>query len=75
MLVLSRRVNESIVIGSNIVVTVLEVKGDHVRIGIDAPRDISVHRQEVYAQISRANRASSGAQGDDVRLLPKRPRR
>lgn len=73
MLVLSRRVNESIVIGGNVTVTVLEVKGDHVRIGIDAPREISVHRQEVAAQIMRANREASGATGADLRLLPRRP--
>jgi carbon storage regulator len=48
VLVLTRRANESIVIGQDIVVTVLEVRGDQVRIGIDAPRDVQVHRQEVF---------------------------
>jgi carbon storage regulator len=48
VLVLTRRANESIVIGKDVVVTVLEVRGDQVRIGIDAPRDLEVHRQEVF---------------------------
>ena len=51
MLVLSRKLNESIVINDNIVVTVLGVKGDRVRIGIDAPGEIPVHRQEVYEKM------------------------
>ena len=51
MLVLSRKLNESIVINENIVVTVLGVKGDRVRIGIDAPGEIPVHRQEVYKKM------------------------
>jgi carbon storage regulator len=55
VLVLSRRSHESIRIGDTIVVTVLEVRGDHVRLGIDAPHDIEVHRQEVYEAIQSAN--------------------
>jgi len=55
VLVLSRRSQESIRIGDNIVVTVLEVRGDHVRLGIDAPNDVQVHRQEVYDAIQEAN--------------------
>ncbi|MEP6623757.1 MAG: carbon storage regulator CsrA [Acidimicrobiia bacterium] len=47
MLVLTRRVNERIVIGDNVVVTVLEVRGDQVRLGIEAPRDVKVFREEV----------------------------
>lgn len=58
MLVLSRRVNERIVIGNGIVVTVLEVKGDQIRLGIDAPRDVQVHREEVLAALSQANQDS-----------------
>lgn len=50
MLVLTRRINERIVIGENIVVTVLEVHGDQVRIGIDAPREIKVFREEVLTR-------------------------
>lgn len=51
MLVLSRKRNESVVINDNIVVTVIDVRGDKVRIGIEAPRDVSVHRQEVLEAI------------------------
>lgn len=59
MLVLTRRANQSIVIGSDIVVTILEVRGDQVRIGIDAPRSVTVHREEVFAELERANRAAA----------------
>lgn len=51
MLVLTRKQNESIVIDENIVVTVIEVRGDKVRLGIQAPRDVPVHRSEVLASI------------------------
>ena len=51
MLVLSRKLNESIVINDNVVVTVLSVKGDSVRLGINAPVEIPVHRQEVYEKM------------------------
>ena len=59
MLVLSRRSHESIRIGDSIVITVLEVRGDHVRIGIDAPSEVEVHRQEVYEAIQAANRSAA----------------
>lgn len=59
MLVLTRQPNQSIVIGDDIVVTVLEVRGDQVRIGVRAPRSVSVHREEVYAAVVRANQASA----------------
>ena len=55
MLVLTRRPGESIVIGNDIVVTVVEIKGGQVRIGINAPREIQVHREEIYAQVRKAN--------------------
>ena len=56
MLVLTRRANQSIMIGHKIVVTVLEVRGDQVRLGIKAPRSIDVHREEIFAQLQQANR-------------------
>ena len=59
MLVLTRRANQSIMIGSDVVVTVLEVRGDQVRIGIDAPRSVSVHREEVFRELEAANRAAA----------------
>jgi carbon storage regulator len=55
MLVLSRRVGESIVIGDDVVLTVLEVRGEVVRVGIKAPRAVQVHREEVYRELQRAN--------------------
>jgi carbon storage regulator len=70
MLVLSRRANQSIVIGSDIVVTVLEVRGDHVRLGIQAPRTVTVHREEVFAEIQRENRSAAAMTGD-LGVLPR----
>ncbi|MBP9115107.1 MAG: carbon storage regulator CsrA [Acidimicrobiia bacterium] len=55
MLVLTRRANQSIIIGDDVVVTVLEVRGDQVRIGITAPRNVTVHREEVYKQLHDSN--------------------
>jgi len=51
MLILSRKVNESLMIGDDVSVTVLSIKGGQIRIGISAPRDIAVHRQEIYERI------------------------
>jgi len=56
MLVLSRQRDESIVIGDNVVVTIVDIRGDKVRLGIDAPQEVPVHRQEVYEAIQRENR-------------------
>jgi carbon storage regulator len=58
MLVLTRRKNQSIVIGDQIVVTVLEVKGDQIRLGITAPRDVQVYREELLADLTAANRSA-----------------
>ena len=55
MLVLSRQRDESIIIGDNIVITVVDIRGDKVRLGIEAPTEIPVHRQEVYELIQREN--------------------
>jgi carbon storage regulator len=57
MLVLSRKQEESIVIGENIVVTVVEIRGDKVRLGITAPREVTVHRREVYDKVKESQRA------------------
>ena len=69
MLVLSRQRDESIMIGDNIVVTIVDVRGDKVRLGIEAPTEIPVHRQEVYEAIQRENRRSSKLQPKDVDQL------
>jgi carbon storage regulator len=58
MLVLTRRRGERIMIGDDIVVTVIEVSGDQVRIGIEAPRSVGVYREEVLAEVAEANRQS-----------------
>ena len=55
MLVLSRQRDESIIIGDNIVITIVDIRGDKVRLGIEAPTEIPVHRQEVYEAIQREN--------------------
>lgn len=62
MLVLSRHRDESIIIGDNIVITVVDVRGDKVRLGIDAPTDIPVHRQEVYDAIQRERKMGNAPQ-------------
>lgn len=61
MLVLSRKKNETIVINDSITVTVIEIRGDKVRLGIEAPKDVTVHRREVYEAIQ--NQARSEDQG------------
>ena len=63
MLALSRKKNEAIVINNDIEITVLEVKGDQVKIGISAPKEVPIYRQEVYIQIQEANKASVDADG------------
>ena len=70
MLVLTRRANQSIMIGHEIVVTVLEVRGDQVRLGIKAPRSIDVHREEIFAQLQQANRDAAQAPKQAVDSLP-----
>ena len=55
MLVLTRKINESVMIGDEVEVCLLEIKGDKVRLGIKAPRSVAVHRKEVYEEIKRAN--------------------
>jgi carbon storage regulator len=69
MLVLSRQRDESIVIGDNIVVTIVDVRGDKVRLGIEAPREVSVHRREVYDAIQRENQQASQIRLDEARRI------
>ena len=63
MLALSRKKGEAIVINNNIEVTILEVKGDQVKVGITAPREVPVYRSEVYQQIQNANKEAVDAEG------------
>ena len=69
MLVLSRQRDESIIIGDNIVITVVDIRGDKVRLGINAPTEIPVHRQEVYEAIQRENQRAGGTGPDDASSL------
>jgi carbon storage regulator len=69
MLVLSRQRDESIMIGDNIVVTIVDIRGDKVRLGINAPTEIPVHRQEVYDAIQRENARASQIQPKDTQAL------
>ncbi len=66
MLVLSRQRDESIMIGDNVVVTIVDIRGDKVRLGIEAPGEIPVHRQEVYEAIQRENRRAGQIQPEDT---------
>ena len=66
MLVLSRQRDETIMIGDDIEVTVVDIRGDKVRLGITAPREISVHRKEVYEAIRRENRAAAQVKPEDL---------
>lgn len=65
MLILTRRINETLNIGDDVQVTVLGIKGNQVRIGINAPRDVPVHREEIYQRIKREERVDSGDSQDE----------
>jgi carbon storage regulator len=74
VLVLTRRANQSIMIGHEIVVTVLEVRGDQVRLGIKAPRSIDVHREEIFLQLQQANRDAVRSTAEGLESLEDLPR-
>ena len=66
MLVLSRHVDESLIIGNDIEIVVVEIRGDRVRLGVNAPREVSVHRKEVYDAIQRERNAESDGNSLDT---------
>ena len=71
MLVLTRRAGESLMVGDDVVITVLDVRGDVVRLGIKAPRSVQVHREEVYLELQRANREAASPSDVAVEALSK----
>jgi carbon storage regulator len=74
MLVLSRQRDESIMIGDNVQITIVDIRGDKVRLGIVAPAEIPVHRKEVYDAIQRENRKAAGVSTEDVSAVAAPPR-
>jgi carbon storage regulator len=63
MLILTRRVGETLMVGDDVTVTVLGVKGNQVRIGVNAPKDVAVHREEIYDRIRKENAGGAGSEG------------
>lgn len=63
MLILTRRVGETVMIGDNVTVTVLGVKGNQVRLGVNAPKDVAVHREEIYERIKREQEGDAAGEG------------
>lgn len=68
MLILSRKVNEKIKIGNDITLTIIEIKGDQIKVGVEAPKDVKVFRQEVYNAIQNENKAAASS-GNNFDLL------
>jgi carbon storage regulator len=73
MLVLSRQRDESIIIGDNVQVTIVDIRGDKVRLGIVAPAEVSVHRKEVYDAIQRENRKAAAVSAEEVAAVVPAP--
>lgn len=66
MLILTRRVGETVIIGNNITVTILGLKGNQVRVGINAPKSVAVHREEIYERIKRKQQENLGSDHDGL---------
>jgi carbon storage regulator len=73
MLVLSRQRDETIMIGDDIEITIVDIRGDKVRLGITAPKSVAVHRKEVYEAIKRENRQAAQIKTDDLTALSPKP--
>jgi carbon storage regulator len=71
MLVLSRRPGESVVVGDDVTISILEVRGDVVRVGIEAPRSVAVHRAELMRELEKNNRDAASPSEDAVQSLSK----
>jgi len=71
MLVLTRKLNETIVIGDNIEVTVLDIKGDQVRLGVSAPKEVGIYRKEIYLEIKKENQQASLANLTSLKIIGK----
>jgi carbon storage regulator len=71
MLILTRRVGESVVIGEDVIVTVLGVKGNQVRIGINAPKTVAVHREEIFERIKNGQGTADRPESDEPTGLPR----
>ncbi len=69
MLILTRRVGETVMIGNEVTVTVLGVKGNQVRIGVNAPKDVAVHREEIYDRIKREEDGEQGPNAAVVKVV------
>jgi carbon storage regulator len=65
MLILTRRVGETLVIGDDVNVTVLGVRGNQVRLGVNAPKEVAVHREEIYQRIQKENDSDNSSSGDE----------
>lgn len=75
MLVLSRQRDESIMIGDNVEITIVDIRGDKVRLGIIAPSQIAVHRKEVYEAIQRENQKAASVEADGLAAITPPPQR
>ncbi len=71
MLVLTRKLNESIMVGDDVKITIVDVKGDQVKLGITAPRQVAVHREEVYREIQKENQLAALNQKPNLDTLEK----